>query len=69
MQKFLDTLVGKLPVKVQPYAKAVVPLAVAAVLVAQDLTVSAAEVNSLAVAAGGVITSLIVLAVPNRPTN
>lgn len=68
MSKFLDALVGRLPAPIQPYVKATVPLALAAVLVVQDLTVTAVELNSLAVAAGGAVTSLLVLVFPNRPT-
>ena len=69
MARFLEALVGRLPAKAQPYAKALVPLGVAAAVVFQDLTVNAAEVNSLAVAAGGCLTALLVVAIPNRPTS
>lgn len=65
MQKFLDLLVSKLPTGVQPYAKALVPLAVGAVLVAQDLTISVTEVNELKTLGIAAFTSLFTLLVRN----
>lgn len=69
MNKFFTALVSKLPVSVQPYAKALVPLAIGAVLVLQDLTVTVQEVDSLKTIAGSVAVSLIVLVVPNLGSN
>lgn len=65
MTKFLTAVVGKLPASVQPYAKAFVPFTLAAVVAIQDLTVTVAEVNELKVLAGGLVTSLLVAALPN----
>jgi hypothetical protein len=64
MTKFLEALVAKLPAPLQPYAKAIVPLAFGAAVIVQDLTITVAEVNELKVLAFSVAYSLAVLAVP-----
>lgn len=65
MNKFLTAVVSKLPLSVQPYAKALVPLVLGAFLVAQDLVVSVEEVDTLKTLAGAAVVSLLVLAFPN----
>lgn len=65
MQKFLDAVVGKLPVALQPYAKSLVPLALGVVVVAQDLVVSVEEVAELKTLAVSAATSVLVYAVRN----
>lgn len=65
MQKFFDLVVSKLPGGVQPYAKALVPVTVAGVLVLQDLTVSVEEVAEIKTLALGAVTSVLVYAFRN----
>lgn len=65
MATFLENVVGKLPVSVQPYAKAVVPLVLGVVAAGQDLAFDAVEVDELKVLAWSVVTSVLVLAFPN----
>jgi hypothetical protein len=61
MQAFFDAVVSKLPVRLQPYAKSLVPFSVGVVVAAQDFTVSVVEVNELKVLGIGAVTSLLVL--------
>lgn len=61
MQKFLDAVVGKLPVALQPYAKSLVPFSLGVVIVVQDLTVSAVEVSELKTLGLAAVSSLLVL--------
>lgn len=65
MTKFLTALVAKLPARVQPCAKALVPTALGAAIAIQDLTVTAVEVNEMKVLVGAAVTSLLVAALPN----
>jgi hypothetical protein len=65
MQKFFDLVVSKLPVGLQPYAKALVPVSVGVVLVAQDLVISAQEVAEVKTLAISAVTSLLVLVTRN----
>lgn len=65
MTRFLEAVVRKLPRSVRRYAKALVPLAAAAAVAAQDLVIDAVEVNELKVLASAAIVSLLTFAVPN----
>lgn len=65
VQKYLDALVARLPAKVQPFAKALVPTAVAAVAAAADLAVSGVELRQIALVAGGGVTSILTYLVRN----
>lgn len=65
MSQFLEAVVGKLPLALQPYAKAIVPSVLGALLVLQDLTVSVTEVNDLQALGGAALLSLLVLVFPN----
>ena len=67
MSSFLYALVGKLPVGVQPYAKMLVPVVVAAVAVVVQL-VETNEFNTeeLWTAVSGAVLAILVYAVPNR---
>ena len=65
MQRFLDNVVALLPESVQPYAKALVPLAIGAALAIEDLTISAVEVGELKALAIAAITSILVYATRN----
>lgn len=62
---FLERVVGVLPVAVQPYAKAVVPVVLAAVIAGQDLVFDLAEVNELKTLAIGAVTAALVATFPN----
>ena len=67
MSRVLDSLVARLPASVQPYAKACVPVVVAAVALLGDLIATGAvDPSGLRTAAVGAATSLLVLAIPNR---
>ena len=65
MNRFLTALVAKLPKRVRPYAKAIVPLGVGAAVIAQDLVIDAQEVNDLKTLVAAAVVSLLTLAVPN----
>jgi hypothetical protein len=65
MQKFLDALVAKLPARVRPYAKGLIPITLAVVVVLQDLVVSVEEVAELKVLAAGAVASLITIYIRN----
>ena len=65
MQKFLDAVVAKLPVSLQPIAKSLVPVTLAAAVVVQDLVISAEEVAELKVLAAGAVTSIVVYLIRN----
>ena len=60
MQAFFDKLVSVLPVSFQPYAKALVPVTVGFVIVAQDLVISVQEVDELKTLGIAAFTSLLV---------
>jgi hypothetical protein len=62
----LENLVSRLPVKVQPYAKALVPLAAGFLVAGTDLSISGEEGRALCEVAGATVTSLLVLLVPNQ---
>jgi hypothetical protein len=62
---FFHALVSKLPVGIQPYAKACVPLAAGVAAAAADLSISGEEFRALAELAGGAVTALLVLKTPN----
>lgn len=62
----LYALVAKLPAPLQPYAKALVPVAVAsAAAVSSYLVTGTFDTTEIATAVSGAVTSLFVLAVPN----
>lgn len=63
---FLDAVVARLPVAVQPFAKAFVPVVLAAAAAVTDLAISGAETRQLIELFGGVATGLAVRQVPNR---
>lgn len=65
MSVFLEKVVSLLPEGLQPYAKALVPLFLGAVLIIQDLTISAAEVADFRVAVGAAVVSIVTLLIPN----
>lgn len=65
MSQFLEAVVGKLPLSLQPYAKALVPSVLGALLVVQDLVVSIGEVDELKTLGGAALLSLLVLIFPN----
>ena len=67
MSTFLTALVGKLPVGLQPYAKALVPVVVAAVaLVVQLVETNTFDTAELWTAVGAAVVALLTLGVPNR---
>jgi hypothetical protein len=67
MSTFLTALVGKLPVSLQPYAKALVPVVVAAVaLLVQVVETNTFDTAELLTAVGAAVVTLLTLAVPNR---
>lgn len=62
----LYALVAKLPPSLQPYAKALVPVAVAASAAASSYLVTGTlDTGEVVTALSGAVTSLLVLAVPN----
>lgn len=65
MSQFLEAVVGKLPLSLQPYAKALVPSVLGALLVVQDLVVSVEEVDELKTLGGAALLSLLVYVFPN----
>jgi hypothetical protein len=67
MVPVLDALVARLPLSLQPYAKALVPAAVAAVAAVSSWLVSGAfDGAELWTALGGAVTSILVYATRNR---
>ena len=65
MQGFLEAVVARLPRRLRPIAKALVPLAVAVAIAGQDLVIDAAEVDELKVVAAGAVVALLTYLVPN----
>lgn len=65
MNKFLEAIVSKLPYSLQPYAKALVPLALGAFIVVQDLVISVEEVDELKTLAVAAVVSLLTYSFPN----
>ena len=64
---FLNALVGKLPVSLQPYAKALVPVVVAAVAVlVQFVESDTFDTAELWTAVGGFVVFVLTYVVPNR---
>jgi len=67
MNEFLYALVGKLPVSVQPYAKALVPVVVAAVaIVVQLVETDTFDTSELWTAVSAAVLVILTYAVPNR---
>lgn len=67
MQVVIEALVARLPARAQRYAKALVPVAVAASVAAERLIVTGQfDGAALFAAIGGAVTALLVAAVPNR---
>lgn len=67
MNEFLYALVGKLPVSVQPYAKILVPVVVAAVaIVIQLVETNSFDTAELWTAVSAAVLALLTYAVPNR---
>lgn len=65
MNTFLENVVARLPAPIAKYAKAFVPVGVAAAVVLQDLVVSAVEVDTLKALALGAVASIITGLIPN----
>lgn len=63
---FFDTLVSKLPVNAQPYAKAWAAFFALSVAAASDLVLTGPELRQLVAEAGAVLVALIVRQVPNQ---
>lgn len=67
---FLDAVVARLPVGVQPYAKALVPVVLAAVAVlVQWVETDTFSSEELWTAVGGFVTFVLTYAVPNLGYN
>lgn len=64
---FWEALVSKLPVGVQPYAKALVPVVLAVVAVVEQLVETGEFTgDALYAAVGGFVVAVLTYAVPNR---
>lgn len=67
---FLNALVGKLPVGLQPYAKALVPVVLAVVAVVVQWAESGTfSTDELWTAVGGAVVALLTLVTPNLGYN
>lgn len=66
MNTFLSALVERLPKRLQPVAKMLVPLTLGIATAVTDLSISGEELRVLAELAGTAVTSLLVYSIPNR---